>query len=30
MTTTLDWLGTSTFRLTIGELMIFLDAHGLC
>ncbi len=27
MATTLDWLGTSTFRLTIGELVIFLDAY---
>jgi L-ascorbate metabolism protein UlaG (beta-lactamase superfamily) len=24
---TLDWLGTATFRLTIGELVIFLDAY---
>jgi L-ascorbate metabolism protein UlaG (beta-lactamase superfamily) len=27
MTTTLEWLGTATFRLTIGELVIFLDAY---
>ena len=27
MRTILDWLGTSTFRLTIGELVIFLDAY---
>lgn len=27
MTTTLDWLGTATFRLTIGDLVIFLDAY---
>jgi L-ascorbate metabolism protein UlaG (beta-lactamase superfamily) len=25
--TTLDWLGTSTFRLTIGETVVFLDAY---
>jgi L-ascorbate metabolism protein UlaG (beta-lactamase superfamily) len=24
---TLDWLGTATFRLTIGDLVIFLDAY---
>lgn len=27
MKTTLDWLGTATFRLTIGDLVIFLDAY---
>ena len=27
MTTTLEWLGTATFRLTIGDLVIFLDAY---
>ncbi len=27
MKTTLDWLGTATFRLQIGELTIFLDAY---
>ncbi|HUF52896.1 MAG TPA: MBL fold metallo-hydrolase [Dehalococcoidia bacterium] len=27
MKTTLDWLGTSTFRLAIGETVIFLDAY---
>lgn len=27
MTITLDWLGTATFRLTIGDLVIFLDAY---
>ena len=27
MTTTLEWLGTATFRLTIGELVVFLDAY---
>jgi L-ascorbate metabolism protein UlaG (beta-lactamase superfamily) len=27
MTTTLEWLGTSTFRLTIGDLVVFLDAY---
>jgi len=26
MNATLDWLGCATFRLTIGELVIFLDA----
>jgi L-ascorbate metabolism protein UlaG (beta-lactamase superfamily) len=25
--TTLDWLGTATFRLTIGDLVLFLDAY---
>src|SRR5438874_13533096 len=25
--TTLEWLGTATFRLTIGELVVFLDAY---
>ncbi len=24
---TLEWLGTATFRLTIGELVVFLDAY---
>jgi L-ascorbate metabolism protein UlaG (beta-lactamase superfamily) len=23
----LEWLGTATFRLTIGELVVFLDAY---
>jgi L-ascorbate metabolism protein UlaG (beta-lactamase superfamily) len=27
MKTTLDWLGTSTFRLTVGDMTIFLDAY---
>jgi L-ascorbate metabolism protein UlaG (beta-lactamase superfamily) len=27
MTATLEWLGTATFRLTIGELVVFLDAY---
>ncbi len=27
MKTTLDWLGTATFRLTVGDLTIFLDAY---
>jgi len=27
MKTTLDWLGTATFRLRIGELTVFLDAY---
>ncbi len=27
MTTTLDWLGTATFRLTIDDLVIYLDAY---
>jgi len=27
MTTTLDWLGCATFRLSIGELTVFLDAY---
>src|SRR5438876_342408 len=27
LTTTLEWLGTATFRLTIGELVVFLDAY---
>ena len=27
MTVTLDWLGCATFRLTIGNLVIFLDAY---
>jgi L-ascorbate metabolism protein UlaG (beta-lactamase superfamily) len=27
MTITLDWLGTATFRLTIGDLVLFLDAY---
>ena len=27
MTTTLEWLGTATSRLTIGDLVIFLDAY---
>lgn len=27
MTATLEWLGTATFRLTIGDLVIFLDAY---
>lgn len=27
MTATLDWLGCATFRLTIGELVVFLDAY---
>lgn len=27
MTTTLDWLGCATFRLTIGRLVVFLDAY---
>jgi L-ascorbate metabolism protein UlaG (beta-lactamase superfamily) len=27
MRTTLDWLGCATFRLTIGDLIIFLDAY---
>ena len=27
MNATLDWLGCATFRLTIGELVIFLDAY---
>ncbi|MGH2670089.1 MAG: MBL fold metallo-hydrolase, partial [bacterium] len=27
MTTTLEWLGTATFRLTIGDLVLFLDAY---
>src|SRR5262245_41271348 len=27
MTTTLQWLGTATFRLTIGELVVYLDAY---
>jgi L-ascorbate metabolism protein UlaG (beta-lactamase superfamily) len=27
MTATLDWLGCATFRLTIGNLVVFLDAY---
>src|SRR5438093_12445754 len=27
MRVTLDWLGVSTFRLTVGDLVIFLDAY---
>lgn len=27
MTVTLDWLGVATYRLTVGELVIFLDAY---
>lgn len=27
MKITLDWLGTATFRLTIGDLVVFLDAY---
>lgn len=27
MTISLDWLGTATFRLTIGDLVLFLDAY---
>jgi len=27
MTATLEWLGTATFRLTIGDLVIFLDTY---
>ena len=27
MDATLDWFGCSTFRLTVGELVIFLDAY---
>jgi len=27
MTTTLDWLGCATFRLRLGELVVFLDAY---
>ena len=27
MTTTLEWLGTATYRLTIGDLVVFLDAY---
>ena len=27
MTVTLDWLGCATFRLTIGDLVVFLDAY---
>ena len=27
MTTTLDWYGCATFRLTVGELVVFLDAY---
>jgi len=27
MTTTLEWLGTATYRLTIAELVVFLDAY---
>ena len=27
MTATLDWLGCATFRLTLGRLVIFLDAY---
>jgi L-ascorbate metabolism protein UlaG (beta-lactamase superfamily) len=27
LTATLEWLGTATFRLTIGELVVFLDAY---
>jgi L-ascorbate metabolism protein UlaG (beta-lactamase superfamily) len=27
MRTTLEWLGVSTFRLTVGEIVIFLDAY---
>lgn len=27
MTATLEWLGTATFRLTIGELVLFLDTY---
>lgn len=27
MTATLDWLGCATFRLTIGEIVVFLDAY---
>ena len=27
MRITLDWLGTATFRLTIGDLVVFLDAY---
>src|SRR5579859_3026058 len=27
MKTTLDWFGCATFRLTIGELVVFLDAY---
>jgi L-ascorbate metabolism protein UlaG (beta-lactamase superfamily) len=27
MTTTLEWLGTATFRLTVGDLVLFLDAY---
>lgn len=27
MTITLDWLGTATWRLTIGDLVLFLDAY---
>jgi L-ascorbate metabolism protein UlaG (beta-lactamase superfamily) len=27
MKVTLDWLGCATFRLTIGETVVFLDAY---
>ena len=27
MTVTLDWLGCATFRLTVDDLVIFLDAY---
>ncbi|TMA44872.1 MAG: MBL fold metallo-hydrolase [Deltaproteobacteria bacterium] len=27
MRVTLDWLGVATFRLTIGNLVVFLDAY---
>lgn len=27
MPITLDWLGCATFRLTIGNLVVFLDAY---
>ena len=27
MHVTLDWLGCATFRLTIGDLVVFLDAY---
>ncbi len=27
MNVTLDWMGCATFRLTLGDLVIFLDAY---
>ena len=27
MNATLEWLGTATFRLTVGELVLFLDTY---